>query len=107
MRERSLFVLLLVASCGGQGKPGVAIPPTDLPGVPGIPSPPSATGPAAPPAVPPAPPPTKPANAHRRCAWIQYGDDVGYDTFAAHAAFFDAIHPDWYQVAADGVSLTP
>ena len=42
---------------------------------------------------------------HARCGWIGAGDANGYATFVAHAAWFDAIHPDWWAIASDAVSL--
>ncbi|MGK4002841.1 glycosyl hydrolase family 18 protein [Sorangium sp. So ce1036] len=43
---------------------------------------------------------------HRLCGWLHefLGDpessELGYDTFAAHAAAFDAVHPKWWRVAS-------
>src|SRR5512140_298779 len=45
------------------------------------------------------------AHRHARCGWIGAGDANGVDTFVAHADWFDAVHPDWYALATDGVSL--
>lgn len=42
------------------------------------------------------------AGDHGRCGWIAAGDEDGYDTFAAHAPWFDAIHPKWFELADDG-----
>lgn len=42
---------------------------------------------------------------HARCGWIGAADANGVATFVAHAAFFDAVHPDWYALATDGVSF--
>jgi len=51
---------------------------------------------------------TAPAAArHARCGYIGYGEEAGYQTFIANANFFDAIHPDWYALSSDAVSLTP
>jgi spore germination protein YaaH len=41
--------------------------------------------------------------SHERCAWI--GQDTyedGVATFTANADYFTAIHPKWYELAADG-----
>lgn len=45
------------------------------------------------------------APRHARCGWIGADDTNGYATFAAHADFFDVVHPDWYALADDGVAL--
>ncbi len=43
---------------------------------------------------------------HRFCGWLhEFLDDplyteLGYDTFAAHADDFDAVHPKWWRVAS-------
>src|SRR5690349_15484238 len=43
---------------------------------------------------------------HRFCGWLHefLGDpgstELGYDTFAAHAGAFDAVHPKWWRVAS-------
>jgi spore germination protein YaaH len=42
--------------------------------------------------------PPPPAAAHARCGWLGADDTAGYAVFAAHAAFFDVIHPDWYKL---------
>ena len=47
------------------------------------------------------------AAGHRRCGWIGGGDSAGADAFVAHADWYDAIHPDWYALDGDGVSLRP
>jgi spore germination protein YaaH len=38
------------------------------------------------------------ANAHARCGWLGADDTAGYAAFAAHASFFDVVHPDWYKL---------
>jgi spore germination protein YaaH len=48
-----------------------------------------------------------PARPHARCGWIARDDRAGVDAFVAHAAFFDAIHPKWYRVEADGPAPLP
>ena len=58
---------------------------------------------AAPPPPPDAAPP--PAPRHARCGWIGPGEATGVSTFVANASFFDVIHPGWYYIAADAVSL--
>lgn len=65
------------------------------------------TGDAPPAAKAPAPaPPEQAAGDHRFCGWLHefLGDpessELGYDTFAAHAAAFDAVHPKWWRVAS-------
>jgi spore germination protein YaaH len=35
---------------------------------------------------------------HARCGWLGADDTAGYAVFAAHAAFFDVVHPDWYKL---------
>ena len=42
---------------------------------------------------------------HRRCGWIGAGETWGYAAFAARADFYDAIHPDWYVLGTDAVSI--
>ena len=48
---------------------------------------------------------TRQAGSHRRCGWIGGGDTAGAAAFVANAAWYDAIHPDWYALATDGTSL--
>src|SRR5579883_2591050 len=117
MRKRSLlFSLFTLAACGGGGSSnttdpslgaGAADPTQPAGGAPGAasagaPTPAgtasgsgSSTGGAAPAAP----------RGHQRCGWIGPGDTAGAQTFAAHAEWFDAIHPDWYALNADGVSV--
>lgn len=42
---------------------------------------------------------------HTRCGWIGPADDAGAAQFAAHADWFSWVHPDWYAMGTDGVSL--
>jgi spore germination protein YaaH len=42
---------------------------------------------------------------HTRCGWIGAADDAGAAQFAAHADWFSWVHPDWYAMGTDGVSL--
>ncbi len=45
---------------------------------------------------------------HARCGWI--GPDTwleGVASFAANADWFDAIHPQWYELGADAASIVP
>jgi spore germination protein YaaH len=58
----------------------------------------------------PATPPTTAAPAHgvgshRRCGWIGGGETIGEQSFVAHAAEFDAIHPKWWVMEPDGVNV--
>jgi len=45
------------------------------------------------------------APRHARCGWLGADDTAGYAAFAANADYYDAVHPDWYALGADGVSL--
>ncbi len=52
-----------------------------------------------------APEAARPAPPHRFCGWLHGGGDtettdLAYDTFAAHAAELDAVHPTWWRVAS-------
>src|SRR5262249_39728309 len=47
-----------------------------------------------------------PAARHARCGWFAPWESVGVQTFIANASFFDVVHPDWYYIASDAVSLT-
>ncbi|WP_438004527.1 glycosyl hydrolase family 18 protein [Sorangium sp. So ce321] len=53
-----------------------------------------------------APPREGASGEHRFCGWLHefLGDprstELGYDTFAAHAGAFDAVHPKWWRVAS-------
>lgn len=52
---------------------------------------------------------TRAPGDHRFCGWLHefLGDpestELGYDTFAAHAGAFDAVHPKWWRVASPTV----
>lgn len=78
--KRALSIAMLVAACGRAAEPAAPAPPA----------------PAARAAEP----------AHARCGWIATGDVSGYRTLIAHAAFFNAIHPKWFELAGDG-SIRP
>jgi chitinase len=48
--------------------------------------------------------PPAPEHHHALCGWLyEHADDAdtdrGYDTFAAHADDFDAVHPKWWRVS--------
>src|SRR6266568_3809848 len=44
--------------------------------------------------------------SHRRCGWIGLGNyEDGVASFSANTAYFEAIHPVWYQIGADSVSV--
>jgi spore germination protein YaaH len=47
------------------------------------------------------------APPHQRCGWIGAGESWGVDAFIANAAFFDAIHPYWYNLGTDSMSVLP
>ncbi|APR79777.1 spore peptidoglycan hydrolase (N-acetylglucosaminidase) [Minicystis rosea] len=54
---------------------------------------------------------TEPAAEHRFCGWLYGSRDPlvmnrAYDTFAEHAADFDAVHPTWFHVSAP-TRITP
>jgi spore germination protein YaaH len=44
-------------------------------------------------------------HAHARCGYI--AEYIGYDAFAANASSYDVIHPQWYKIASDSVSVAP
>jgi len=46
------------------------------------------------------------AAAHRRCGCIARDYHDGVRAFVAHAAFFDVIHPKWFELGADGAVVT-
>jgi spore germination protein YaaH len=55
----------------------------------------------------PAPPPTPtpaPRN-HARCGWIGPNDPTGNATFIANATWYDAVHPSWYAINSDHVTV--
>src|SRR5262245_66661780 len=58
-------------------------------------SPDAATQPDAPPAGP----------RHARCGWIGPGDSSGVQTFVANATYFDVVHPAWYAINSDGITV--
>ncbi|XXX73913.1 glycosyl hydrolase family 18 protein [Sorangium sp. So ce134] len=86
-----------VASCGGgvERTPLLVEGGSAALGAPGAPDAPRAA----------APPEGAPGD-HRFCGWLHefLGDpastELGYDTFAARAAAFDAVHPKWWRVAS-------
>ena len=43
------------------------------------------------------------AHPHTRCGWID--DEVGEASFVAHASEFHWVHPRWYTISSDGVSI--
>src|SRR5688572_26031670 len=46
------------------------------------------------------------AGAHSRCGWIgQDFYEVGVATFQSNAGYFKEIHPKWYELGADSVSV--
>jgi spore germination protein YaaH len=51
---------------------------------------------------------TSPSNLssglHRRCGWV--ADDRGTAAFVDNAEWFDAVHPYWYALGSDGISVT-
>jgi spore germination protein YaaH len=102
MRTQTLALVaaLALAACTQHESSG-----TDIGGQPdaGV----SPTQPPAPttPPVDAAVPPQAAGARHARCGWIEYGNTAGYDDFAANATYFDVIHPDWYALNPDGVTL--
>jgi spore germination protein YaaH len=46
-----------------------------------------------------------PAAGHRRCGWVFTSDPPAKASYLAHADFFDALHPVWYALNSDGVSI--
>jgi len=42
---------------------------------------------------------------HARCGWIAPGETWGVQSFMANASYFDVVHPDWYELNADGITL--
>jgi spore germination protein YaaH len=92
------LVALALAACsgGGSSSPSATVPPSS--------NPPVGSGGTTPPA---SPPPSGSHAAHVRCGWI--GGDTAVDgaaSFAANPDYFDAIHPVWFDLQADG-SLKP
>ncbi len=49
------------------------------------------------------PPPQQPA--HRRCGWAFTNEQYEVADFVQNAAWFDAIHPVWFAMNQDGVSI--
>jgi spore germination protein YaaH len=81
MRSVGLCVMVVVAGCAGDPAEGGEEP---------------AETRAAPAAL-----------AHSRCGWIGAQERaIGVATFVPNAAFFDAVHPMWYELGADSVSVT-
>lgn len=56
-------------------------------------------------AAPPPPPPPPVAASHRRCGWMFTNEPSINAVFIAHAGFYEAIHPVWYALNGDGVSI--
>ncbi len=52
---------------------------------------------------PPPPPPTTGPASHTRCGWID--DPTAEASFVTNAAQFNAIHPKWYTLNSDGVTI--
>src|SRR5581483_9626209 len=50
-------------------------------------------------------PPVTGLPAHTRCGWID--DPVAEQSFVANAAQFNAIHPKWWTLDSDGVTIDP
>ena len=46
-----------------------------------------------------------PALRHARCGWIGPGESWGVATFVANATYFDVVHPSWYAINSDGITL--
>jgi hypothetical protein len=46
-----------------------------------------------------------PAPVHTRCAWIYTDNPTQVQDFVDHVDWFEAIHPVWYWLASDAVSL--
>src|SRR5262249_55900493 len=93
MHQSTFLALALVVSCDQS-----LVDQFPQAGAPGSTSP-TSTSPSSPPAA--------KQSGHGRCGYIGYGDDVGYDTFKANADAFDVIHPDWYKIDTDGLTVTP
>jgi hypothetical protein len=127
-----LGVLLLIACSGGPTDPtktptppivavgtmtapardGHLMPPIDPSAPNDLTTPtPDLTPPTTPPdlTLPPTPadlaPPSRPTGpgTHTRCGWINTPD--GYTVFQQRTAEFEAIHPKWHVMLADGVNL--
>jgi spore germination protein YaaH len=49
--------------------------------------------------------PPAPTLSHRRCGWIGGGDTVGEQSFITNAAQFEYVHPKWFTMNADGVTI--
>ncbi|WP_434042276.1 MULTISPECIES: glycosyl hydrolase family 18 protein [Sorangium] len=104
-----------VLSCGDAGQrtplvldaPGADLVAPGASGAPGAASVPDASDAPNASNVPAAAPPREASPGdHRFCGWLHefLGDpastELGYDTFAAHAGAFDAVHPKWWRVAS-------
>src|SRR5438128_10142038 len=84
-----LFLFCTLAACGGGSHAeGTNPSPDSLPG--------SAPG-----------SPTRQHSLHRRCGWIEGNNTAGEESFVQHASWFDAIHPAWWKLTADGGSVVP
>jgi spore germination protein YaaH len=42
---------------------------------------------------------------HKRCGWIGPGDATGVQAFMANVSYFDVVHPAWYWLNSDGITL--
>ena len=45
--------------------------------------------------------------SHHRCGWIFTVDPAAAQTFIQNAAYYDAIHPDWFALQSDSVAIRP
>jgi len=91
---------------GPTGVPVSGAPDLSSPGTPDL----TAANPqdgAGPPAPDLAGPAQAQAPAHHRCGWLQVTDPAGKASFLANASWFDAIHPDWYAMNSDGITIRP
>ena len=43
--------------------------------------------------------------SHHRCGWIFTIDSAAAQTFIQNAAYYDAIHPDWFALQSDSVGI--
>jgi spore germination protein YaaH len=89
---RTLLLVVLAAACSG-GAGDSPVPGTG-----------NNTGVDAGPVADAPPPPPRSGQTHHS-GWIEAGNGAGYDSFAANAAWFDTIHPQWYTLGSDGVSI--
>src|ERR1041385_7251669 len=50
-------------------------------------------------------PADQPSSRYARSGWIEAGNPAGEQSFIAHASWFDAIHPAWWKLTADGSQI--